>query len=212
MSIKTPTDSDALERFTAKERDLIRREFMVRWGGFRSLHEGLFLHRWAGGPHKGTPKVRPTVGSMLARGLVEIDDPEPSSPSARFTPAGVAALRAMAKNRQVLAPDQYGHLIEELRTFPDPQSRRKRAPKADARSERVSEAPRKPQGAPRPRPAAQRPPKARVKEVWPVENPAFQEAFESLFSGIFDREPAQTAEIIPFPTPSPAAKKPKPRR
>jgi len=40
------------QSFTAKERDLIRVEFMARWGGFRSLSEGIFLHRWASGPHK----------------------------------------------------------------------------------------------------------------------------------------------------------------
>jgi hypothetical protein len=198
------------ESFTAKERDFIRLEFMVRWGGFRSLSEGIYLHRWGGGPQKGQPKPRKAVQSMLDRGLVEIFDPAEKAPAyARFTPAGIEVLRAMAKNRQMLPPDQYGHLIEELQTFPGPKSRRKPAPKAGPPPEPVPETPRKPQGSPRPRPAVERPPKEGLKEVKPVETSAFQAAFESLFFGVFDQKPAQTAEIIPFPTPSPAAKKPR---
>ena len=158
MSIETPDDAGTPERFIAKERDLIRREFMVRWGGTRSLHEGFFLRRWGSGPQKGTPKVGATIRSMLARGLVEIVDPKPGFPFACFTPAGIAALRAMVQHRGMLPPDQYGHLIEELETFPDPQGRRRRAPKATGRSEPVSEAPREPPSGPRPRRAVGRPP------------------------------------------------------
>jgi hypothetical protein len=102
------------ERFTAAERDLIRLEFMTRHGGFRSLSDGIFLYRWASGPHKGRPKLRKTIQSMLNRGLVEIVDPENAFPYARFTAAGIEALRAMARDRQSLPPDKYGHLIEEL--------------------------------------------------------------------------------------------------
>jgi hypothetical protein len=105
------------QSFTAKERDLIRVEFMARWGGFRSLSEGIFLHRWASGPHKGKPKLTKTVQSMLDRGLVEIVDPKHASASARFTAAGIEALRAMARNRQSLPPNKYGHLIEELQAL-----------------------------------------------------------------------------------------------
>jgi len=105
------------QSFTAKERDLIRVEFMARWGGFRSLSEGIFLHRWASGPHKGKPKLTKAVQSMLERGLVEIVDPQHASAYARFTAAGIEALRAMARNRQSLPPDKYGHLIEELQAL-----------------------------------------------------------------------------------------------
>jgi len=212
MSIKTPDDAGTPERFIAKERDLIRREFMMRWGGARSLHEGFFLRRWGSGPQKGTPKVGATLQSMLARGLVEIVDPKTGFPCARFTPAGIAALRAMVQHRGMLPPDQYGHLIEELETFPDPQGRRRRAPKAAARSEPGSEAPREPPSGPRPRGAVGQPPKAGMMEVGMVENPALQAAFRALFGGIFDGKPTQTAKIIPFPAPAPAAQKPKPRR
>lgn len=203
MSIKTPDDSGTPERFIAKERALIRRVFRARWGGARSLHEGFFLRRWRSGPQRGTPKVGAPLQSMLARGLVEIVDPEAGFPFACFTSAGIAALRALAQHRGMLPPDQYGHLIKELETFPDPQGRQ-RAP--------ASEAPREPPSGPRPRRAVGRPPQAGGMEVRPVENSAFQEAFESLLAGLFDGKPTQTAEIIPFPTPSPAAQKPKPRR
>ena len=191
MSIETPDDSGAPERFTAKERDLIRREFRARWGGVRSLHEGFFLRRWGGGPQKGTPKVGATLRSMLARGLVEIVDPKTGFPCARFTPAGITALRAMAQHGGMLPPDQYGHLIEELETFPDPQGRRRRASKAAARSESVPETSRE---------AAGRPPKERGKAARPVENSAAPAAFAAPVAGGFDGKPPQIAEIIPFPT------------
>lgn len=201
MLIETPGDAGTPERFVSKERDLIRREFMMRWGGARSLHEGFFLRRWGSGPQKGSPKVGATIRSMLARGLVEIVDPQPGFPFARFTPAGIAALRAMAQHRGMLPPDQYGHLIEELETLSDPRGRRQRAPKAAARSELVSKVPREPQSSPRSR-----------RAVGMVENPAFQEGFASLFAGIFGGKPTRTAKIIQFQAPAPAAQKPKPRR
>jgi hypothetical protein len=115
------------ERFTAKERDLIRMEFMARQDWFRSLSEGIFLHRWGSGPHKGKPKLTKAVQSMLDRGLVKIVDPENASAYARFTAAGFDALRAMARDRRYLPPDQYGHLIEELQgTTPANENSRKK--------------------------------------------------------------------------------------
>jgi len=103
------------ESFTAKERDFIRIQFMVRGTWAYSLSEGIFLHRWAAGPHKGKPKLRKVIQSMLDRGLVEIVDPgENAAAYARFTAAGIEALRAMARNRTFLPPDKYSHLIEEL--------------------------------------------------------------------------------------------------
>ena len=102
------------ESFTAKERDLIRTEFMVRWGQAPSLREGIFLRCWVGGPYKGKPKLNTAVRSMLEHGLVEIIEPEGKLPFARFTAAGIEALRAMARNRTFLPPDKYSHLIEEL--------------------------------------------------------------------------------------------------
>jgi len=103
------------ESFTAKERDFIRVEFMARWGQAPSLRDGIFLHRWGSGPHKGKPKLGKAVQSMLDRGLVEIFDPaENAAAYALFTAAGFEALRAMARNRTFLPPDKYNHLINEL--------------------------------------------------------------------------------------------------
>jgi hypothetical protein len=102
------------ERFTAKERDRIRTEFMSRWGQTPSLRAGIVLPRWVTGPNQGQPKLNAPVRSMLARGLVEIVEPEGRLPVARFTAAGVEALRAMARDRRFLPPDEYGHLLEEL--------------------------------------------------------------------------------------------------
>ena len=106
-----------LESFTAKERDLIRFEYMERGGMAYSLREGIWLNRWKGGPNKGKPKLSKALQSMLDRGLVEIVDPEDGIPCARFTAAGIEALRVLAKNRRLLPPDEYGHLIEELETL-----------------------------------------------------------------------------------------------
>lgn len=105
------------ESFTAKERDLIRFEFIARWGQAPSLSEGISLHRWASGPHKGKPKLIKAVQSMLDRGLVEIVDPTHAVAYARFTAAGIEALRAMSRDQRLLPPDKYGHLIEELQAL-----------------------------------------------------------------------------------------------
>ena len=199
MSIETPDDAGTPERFIAKERDLIRREFMVRWGGYRPLSEGFLVYRWAGGPRKGTPKIGPTIQGMLDRGLVEIDDPEQGMPSARFTPAGFAALRAMARSAQMLSPKEYGHVLDQLEDLARPKRRRGRGPKAAEPAE--PESPREPPGGPRQ--AAKR----AAKALRVVADSAFQEAVEGLFAGVFDRQPAPSAAIIPFPQPAPAAKK-----
>lgn len=42
--------------FTAKERDLIRREFQQRFGGHRPLASGTPVRRWVIGPNKGQAK------------------------------------------------------------------------------------------------------------------------------------------------------------
>ena len=100
---------------TAAERGLIRREFRARGGQTYPLDDGIWLHRWAGGPLKGQPKLgRTAIRTLLARGLVEIVDPPGRLPFARFTRAGLEALRQMAKDRRSLPPDRYGHLLAEL--------------------------------------------------------------------------------------------------
>jgi hypothetical protein len=101
--------------FTAAERGLIRSEFRARGGQTYPLDDGIWLHRWAAGPQKGQPKLsRTAIRTLLARGLVEIVDPPGRVPFARFTGAGLLALRDMARDRRSLPPDRYAHLLAEL--------------------------------------------------------------------------------------------------
>jgi len=101
--------------FTAAERSLIRSEFRARSGQTYPLDDGIWLHRWAAGPQKGQPKLsRTAIRTLLARGLVEIVDLPNRLPFARFTDAGLRALRHMARDRRSLPPDQYAHLLAEL--------------------------------------------------------------------------------------------------
>ena len=101
--------------FTAAERALIRSEFRARGGQTYPLDDGIWLHRWAGGPQKGQPKLnRTAIRTLLEHGLVEIVDPPGRVPFARFTGAGLLALRHMARDRRSLPPDRYAHLLAEL--------------------------------------------------------------------------------------------------
>lgn len=105
------------EAFTPAERELIRREFMIKgigWSQPGYLARGIWLRRWASGPFKGRPKVPKVVQGLLDRGLVAIVDPERGFPAALFTPAGLEALRAMAQDHRQLDPVKYAHLREEL--------------------------------------------------------------------------------------------------
>ena len=99
--------------FTAPERDLIRRELGTRFGQLPSVAGGLFLRTWRGGLQAGQPKVPPPVRTMLERGLVRLRTDQPW-PRAHFTPAGLAALREMARDRRLLDPVRYAHVRQEL--------------------------------------------------------------------------------------------------
>src|SRR5512135_511595 len=90
--------------FTAAERELIRRTFGISWGEPYPLSAGIWLRRWASGPHQGRPKLGKVVQGLLDRGLVEIIDPERGFPSARFTAAGLEAPRARAAEIRQLDP------------------------------------------------------------------------------------------------------------
>jgi len=92
--------------FSTAERNLLRHEFMIRFGQPPSLANGLWLRAWRGGPQV-------VVASMLARGLVEIG-PDRIGFRARFTAAGIAALHLLAQDRRALDPKQYAHIREEL--------------------------------------------------------------------------------------------------
>lgn len=108
--------------FTAAERELIRSEFRARGGQTYPLDDGIWLHRWAGGPQKGQPKPgRTAIRTLLERGLVEIVDLPNRLPFARFTDAGLLALRRMARDRRSLPPDRYAHLLAELDAEPGPE-------------------------------------------------------------------------------------------
>ncbi len=109
--------TDDLE-FTPKERDLIRREFMLRLSSARSLHEGILVKRWATGPNKGQPKPPAAVQSMLERGLVALDDNGSHWLKATFTAKGIMALRRMAADQRALPPGQYQQLRDELANLP----------------------------------------------------------------------------------------------
>ena len=103
--------------FNTAERNLLRLEFMVRFGQPPSLADGLWLRRWRGGPQAGQPKIPAAVASMLARGLVEIG-PDRIGFCARFTSAGITALRQLAQDRRAFDPKQYAHIREELGVDP----------------------------------------------------------------------------------------------
>jgi hypothetical protein len=108
--------------FTAAERGLIRAEFRARGGQTDPLDDGIWLHRWAAGPGKGQPKLSRTANrAPLARGPVEIVDPPNRLPFARFTDAGLLALRRMARDRRSLPPDRYAHRLAELEAKPGPE-------------------------------------------------------------------------------------------
>lgn len=106
-----PTDDP---NFDAKERDLIRREFLQRMSSARSVHDGFLLRRWATGERKGHPKIPASVQSMLDRGLVVLDDLDKNWPVARFTTVGLRALRRMAADRRAFDPKSHAQLLEEV--------------------------------------------------------------------------------------------------
>ena len=108
-------DPESAAPFTAAERRLIRSEFRARSGQTYPLDDGIWLHRWAAGPHQGQPKLnRTAIRTLLERGLIEVVDPPGRLPFARFTRAGLDALRRMAQDRRSLPPDPYAHLLAEL--------------------------------------------------------------------------------------------------
>ncbi len=104
--------------FLPKERDLIRREFMLRLSSARSIHDGILVKCWATGPHKGQPKPAAAVQSMIERGLLSLVDDGAHWLKATFTPAGIEALRRMAADLRALPPSQYQQLLDELAGLP----------------------------------------------------------------------------------------------
>src|SRR3954462_8212953 len=115
MTADTPT-------FTKQDRDLIRLEFMDRFGSAVSIHEGFWLRRWATGPRKGEPKIPPAVQSMSDRGLVRIVEDGDRLPRVLLTEGGLRALVEMAEDARAFQPrEPYSPVlaeIEELRGAP----------------------------------------------------------------------------------------------
>src|SRR3954451_23846850 len=99
LSADTPT-------FTKKDRDLIRLEFMDRFGSAASIHEGFWLRLWATGPRKGQPKIPTAVQSLIDRGLVEIVEEDARLPRAVFTDEGLQALVEMADDARAFRPPE----------------------------------------------------------------------------------------------------------
>ncbi|RJF84556.1 hypothetical protein D3877_08535 [Azospirillum cavernae] len=99
---------------TTKERALIRHEFMARFSAPPRLADGILVKRWATGPEKGKPKPGATIQGMIDRGLMELPDNGGHWLRARFTSAGLAALRLMAEDRRALSPAEYRHILDEL--------------------------------------------------------------------------------------------------
>jgi hypothetical protein len=101
--------------FTATERDLIRREFGVRFTTYPSIADGILLRTWRAGPQAGQPKLPPAIQSMVQRGLVEVRaGGHPRLPRAFFTEAGVDALRQLAQDRRAMDPSRFAHVRLEL--------------------------------------------------------------------------------------------------
>lgn len=100
--------------FTAKERALIRNEFMTRFGAPPKLADGILVKRWVTGSNKGKPKPSLTIQGLLDRGLLELPDDGGHWLRARFTAVGIAALREMAEDRRALPPTEYQHVLDEL--------------------------------------------------------------------------------------------------
>jgi hypothetical protein len=109
VSAESPT-------FTKQDRDLIRLEYMDRFGSAASIHEGFWLRRWATGPNKGHAKIPAAVHALINRGLVRfVEGEDGKRPRAQFTDAGLRALVEMADDaRAFQPPERYSHLLAEI--------------------------------------------------------------------------------------------------
>ena len=98
---------------TPPQRELIRREFMSRFGAAPSVTQGFTVKRWATGPQKGRPKLSTAVQGLLDRGLVTLAD-EGHWPKVLFTAKGIQALKLMAAEPRAFNPEHHRELIDEL--------------------------------------------------------------------------------------------------
>src|SRR5688500_2607852 len=108
------TNSD-VPAFTSKDRELLRMEFMDRFGSAVSIHDGFWVKRWSTGPRKVQPKISPVLASLIDRDLVRVVEAESGMPRACFTAAGLQALIAFADDRRAFQPpERYSHLLAEI--------------------------------------------------------------------------------------------------
>jgi hypothetical protein len=106
------TDSHA-ETFTPAERAYIRSELDRYFTTLPTVAEGLMLRTWKSGPCAGQPKLGPAAQSLLDRGFVSLD-PHSTPPRLFFTAFGLAALRAMMRDRRLADPEKFAHIRVEL--------------------------------------------------------------------------------------------------
>ena len=106
-------------QLTPAEREVIRREFMARFGEAQSVAGGFHIKRWATGTKKGQPKLSAAVQNMLDRGLITILD-EGYWPTVTFTTKGMLALKRLAADRRALDPERHRLFIDEVSRFPAP--------------------------------------------------------------------------------------------
>jgi len=99
--------------FTPREREYIRRELDQFFSTLPSVAEGFQLRRWRAGPQAGQPKIPPTAQGLIDRGLMRLEVGD-RLPHLFFTEEGLAALRAMMRDRRLADPVQFAHIRQEL--------------------------------------------------------------------------------------------------
>lgn len=110
----SPVPAGPSEVLTTAERDLLRREFYVRFGSPPRLADGVHLRVWRSSPLAGQPKVPAAVQSLVDRGLMVVATGSAHRARASFTEAGLAALRWLAAQRRGLDPVPFAHVRQEL--------------------------------------------------------------------------------------------------
>ena len=78
-----------------------------------TVAEGLMLRTWKTGPRTGQPKLGPAAQSLVDRGFVSLD-PHSRPPRLFFTAAGLAALRALMRDRRLADTEKFAHIRLEL--------------------------------------------------------------------------------------------------
>jgi hypothetical protein len=96
-------DGPHAETFTSAERAYIRSELDRYFTALPTVAEGLMPRTWRTGPRAGQSKLGPAAQSLLDRAFVSLD-PHSRPPRLFFTETGLAALRAMMRDRGLAIP------------------------------------------------------------------------------------------------------------